>query len=229
MLIPENVIYFNLKSLLDLIKHDFETEELEKTILYDLLKIDDNGMELKLHRFNYLEQAKSLFVDSQKGTSSRGFKVTMGYNTQRQGLPTVHILLPNESKYEVGIGNGEGYQDQIIDEDNDTVKTRFTNVQRATYNLMITSDNSSEVVLAYHVLKNLMFAAFPAFELRGLRNVEFGGQDVQFNNELMPDTIYHRNLTMTFFYESHVSSLMVEKLVTNLCFNKNTDYITDEL
>lgn len=221
MLVPENIIYFNIKSLLDYIKEDFESNTLEKTILYDFFKTDDNGMEMKLHRFDYLQQAKNLFVDSAKVGSSRSLNVTMGYNPQRQGLPTIHILLPNESKFDIGIGMGEGYQDPIIDTDEGTVKAVYTNVQKATYNLMITSDNSSEVVLLYHALKNLMFAAFPAFALRGLRNLEFGGQDVSLNNELMPDTVYHRNLTMTFFYESNVSALSTEKLVSKLIFQGN--------
>ena len=227
MLIPENIIYNNVKSLLALVKEDYEeNDDKTKTILHAFLDTDDNDESLDLHRFNYLKQGVGLFVDAARGTSSRSIHVTMGYNTQRQGLPTIHILLPNESKYEIGIGMGEGYQDSIDDLEEGTRRAVYTNVQKATYNLMLTSDNSSEVVLMYHTLKNLLFSAFPAFALRGIRDLEFGGQDVQFNNELMPDTVFHRNLTMTFFYESHVPALILEKIVGSICFAKGQ--INDE-
>lgn len=223
MLIPENIIYYNIRSLLKLIQEDWEENKADttKTILYDLFNKDDNGLEMKINRFDYLKQAEHIFIQSTKAESSRGLKVTMGYNLQRAGLPTIHILLPNESKYEVGLGMGEGYQDGVVDPDTGTYKTKFTNVQKATYNLMITSDNSSELVLMYHGLKNLMFATFAAFELRGLRDIEFGGQDVQLDSELMPDTVFHRNLTVSFFYESSVSGLTTEKIIKKLVFCNN--------
>lgn len=219
MIIPENIIYHNIRSILAYVKKDYEEHTDEtKTILYSLFKEDDNGMEMQFNRFNYLEQAKSLFVSSPQATKSRNFLVTMGYNTQRNGLPTIHILLPNESKFEVGIGMGAGYMDDEVCEEENTVKEVFTNVQKATYSLMITSDNSSEVVLMYHALKSMMFATFTAFAHRGLRDLEFGGQDIQFNNELVPPEVFHRNLTLTFFYESSVASFVAEKLVENMLF-----------
>lgn len=217
MLIPENIIYHNLVNTIALLKEDWETNgDKTKTILYDLFYKDDNGIVMSYNRFDYLKQAEHIFVSSQQVTSSRKLMVTMGYNVQRAALPTVHILLPNENKHDVGIGMGQGYQDDVIVDDK--IKTTYTNVSKATYNLMITSDNSSEVVLIYHALKNIMFASFAAYELRGLRDIEFGGQDLQFTNDLVPPEVFHRNLTITFFYESHVRSLNSEDLVKKICF-----------
>ncbi len=228
MLIPENIIYHNIRSLLKLLETDYDNNtDKTKTILYDLFNKDDNGLEMKFNRFVYLDQAVQIFVKAMKSDQSRGLQVTMGYNTQRKGLPTIHILLPNENKYEIGLGMGEGYQDAEVDLEAGTRRTKFTNVQKSTYNLMITSDNSSELVLIYHTLKNTMFATFAAFELRGLRDIEFGGQDITFENDLMPAEVFHRNLTMTFFYESTVSSLTIEKIIKTMVFNG--DVIDDEI
>lgn len=215
MLIPENILYHTVRSLFAFIEKDWkDNENKEKTILYDLLKKDDNGMELKIHRFDYYEQAQHIFL--QPAGSSRKLQVNMGYNVQRAGLPTIHIMLPNEDKDEIGLGMGEGYQEYERDEEAGTYKRNFTGVWKSTYSLMITSDNSSEVVLIYHVLKNLFVATFEAFELRGLRDVTFGGQDLQFSNELVPPEVFHRNLTVNCFYESTVNELLSNKLIRGI-------------
>lgn len=231
MIVPEVIIYHSVKSILAFIKKDYEddtTTGKTENILHKILYKDDNGITLSLNNFDYLKQGVNLFVNNQNNTHARKIDVNVGYNTQRAGIPTIHILLPNESKHDIGIGMGEGYQGYELitttiegedDEEDVEVTTRrnkYTGVYKSNYNLIITSDNSSEAVLIYHVLKNLMFACFPAFELRGLRDVEFGGQDLQFTNEFIPPEVFHRSLTINFFYESTVPSLVVDDLITGI-------------
>lgn len=213
MIIPEVIIYHNVNSLFALIKKDYEdATDKEKTIISRLFSKDDNGIDLIYNRFNYKEQAIKLFVTNQQPNISRRLEITVGYNTQRAGLPTIHITLPDEQFDQVGIGMGEGYQDSTIDEDDGTVISNYTGVFKTNYNLIITSDNSSEALLIYHTLKNLMVAAFPAFELRGLRDIKVGGQDLNFQNDMIPSEIFHRNLSLSFFYESTVDSLQINNL-----------------
>jgi len=217
MLIPELVLQSTVKSLIDLLQSDWlANSDKTKTILYDLFNKDDNGTLMVLNKFNYFDQARDIFIKN--NGESRRLQVVLGYNLERMGLPTVHILLPNESEGDVGIGMGQGYLDPEFDTDSGTYKRNFTNVFNSTYNLMITSDNSSEVVLIYHALKNLFTAVFEHFELMGLRNIKFGGADLQFNNELVPPTVFHRNLSVSFFYESSVNELLTNKIINNFIF-----------
>ena len=75
MLIPEVILYHTVNSIFALVKKDYEdnmaktTPTPELSILYDLFKKDDNGYDLKMNRFDYYEQAKKLFVDSQQPIS----------------------------------------------------------------------------------------------------------------------------------------------------------------
>jgi len=227
MLIPEIILYHNIKSILDFVKNDYNgNTDKTKTILYKLCRVDDYGLELKFYNFDYYEQAVKLLVTNQGVTNSRKIEISVGYNLNRKGLPSIHILLPSETSGEIGLGMGEGYASQDVVPTKEvggetipgTTRTYYTNVSKSTYSILITSDNSSEVVLLYHLLKNLLFACFPAFELRGIRDPKFGGQDLQFSNELVPPEIFHRNLSIDFFYESVVPSFDVNQLISNVVF-----------
>ena len=220
MIVPEIIIYHNINSVLELIKKDYlDATDKTKTIISRLFTTDDYGMTLRYNRFDYKEQAIKLFVTNQGVNSSRRIEVSMGYNLQRAGLPSIHLTLPDEQADSVGLGMGEGYQDSKINETDGTVISNYTAVYRCNYNCIITSDNSSEAVLIYHTLKNLLFGVFPAFELRGLRDIKFSGQDLNFQNDMIPAEIFHRNLSISFFYESTVDSIqmydMVNKITTN--------------
>lgn len=215
MIIPELILQYTIKSIVDLINEDWDsTEKKEDTILYDLFYKDDNGFPMVMNKFNYLDQAKSIFLRS--SGDPRKLQVTVGYNIERNGLPTIHILLPQENESDKGIGMGAGYQPDFIDEEEGIFSETFTNVFKSTYNLMITSDNSSEAILIYHALKNVLFSIFEHFELMGLRDPKFGGQDLQFNNDLVPPTVFHRNLLISFFYETTVKSILRQKLIKSL-------------
>jgi hypothetical protein len=212
MLIPEVILHYTVKTILDLIKSDFESQADEKnSVLHEFLFQDDNGMEITMNKFSYYEQGKNLFLKNED--ESRKLTVNVGYNTERKGLPTIHILLPSETSGEVGIGMGEGYKQYNIFGDEGEYKRNFTNVFDSNYNMLITSDNSSEVVLIYHVLKNFMFAIFEHFENMGLRQPKISGQDLQLNTDLLPQNVYNRNISVSFFYESTVSEVMRHKLV----------------
>lgn len=217
MIIPEIILQYTIKSVLDLINDDWDgAVKKEDTILYSMFYKDDNGFPLVMNKFNYLDQAKAIFLRSVG--DPRKLQVSVGYNLERSGLPTIHILLPNEVEDQKGIGMGAGYQDDFEDQEQGVWAESFTNVFKSTYNLMITSDNSSEAVLIYHTLKNVLFSVFEHLELMGLRDPKFGGQDLQFNNDLVPPTTFHRNLLLTFFYESTVKSIFNQKFIKNMQF-----------
>jgi hypothetical protein len=65
-----------------------------------------------------------------------------------------------------------------------------------------------------------------------LRDVKFGGQDLQFSNEFMPPEVFHRGISLAFFYESSVNALVREKLVVSIAVDNTPvedEEITSEL
>lgn len=219
MLVPEIVLYNIVASLFSLVNKDYQDSvDKEDTILMRLLNKDDNCGQLQIGNFNYKEQAKNVFLKS--ASEARKLQITIGYNLERAHLPTIHIILPSESSDSKGIGYGEGYIPYEVNEVEGTFYKKFTDVYRSSYSLMITSDNANEVVMIYHVLKNLFVSIFEVFEKEGLRDIKFSGQDLQFNNELMPTTIFHRNLSIDFFYETTVLSLQAEDLIRKFNIEK---------
>lgn len=225
MLIPEIILYNTVVSLIKTVEADYEAQtDKTRTFLNTMFTTDDNNNNMSFGDFNFLEQAKNLLL--KKENSARRVAVSVGYNTERVGLPTIHITLPGENNYEKGIGYGQGYQDDEIDEYYQEYRKSYTDAYTANFNLILTSDNSSEVVLLYNFLKNCFVAINDVFELNGLRDIKFSGQDLQMNQELVPVNVYHRNLLVNFFYESTMYSLNREKFALDFKSNQTVQQTT---
>lgn len=215
MLIPEVVIHNVISSAFAAVIDDWNLyTDKTRTILHEVFNKDDNGDVMKIGKFNYLEQAKSIFLKTNNNV--RHIEITMGYNLERAALPTIHIILPSESKGENSIGMGEGYNDYDMDDINNQYKETYNYTKQVTYNLLITSDNSSEVILIYHFLNYILVSLKNHIELSGLRNISFGGNDLNFQNELVPTTIFHRSLLFSFYYENRVTDFFYKAYVKSL-------------
>src|SRR5690606_20716173 len=73
---------------------------------------------------------------------------------------------------------------------------------RATYDIVILSDNSNEVVMLYHIIKSLLVALSASLTLEGLENMTFGGQDLQPYADLAPKNLFMRAIRLTIEYNS---------------------------
>lgn len=218
MLIPEIKIYDTLRAAITYIADDYKSQSNKsKTILDSLFNKDDFGNKLKIEGYDYLTQAVTVF--NQDTGNIRRLQVFMGYNMDRAMFPTIHILMPSESKGNMdGIGEDEGYMDAEVDNEENTVYETYTRSYGVTYNLMITSDNSSEVVMIYHFLKAVITSLKDHFELSGLRNISTGGQDILMQQDLVPQNIFHRNLSMSFNYETSAGNIFGKKFAKYIGF-----------
>ena len=70
--------------------------------------------------------------------------------------------------------------------------------------MIITSDNSFEVLTMYHVIKAALIANMESLEYYGLRNVKFSGQDLQINDALVPPGIFSRGIGLNLMYEADI-------------------------
>ena len=206
---PEVIIYNALESIINYMRKDLNQCENEReTILYKLFGVDDEGLELKMNRWNFFKQAKSIFKDEQN------LKVNFGYNFEVAKIISLHIILPSEEAAESAIGQDEGYYDGY-DENGEYIKY-FTQNFRCNYQIMITSNNSSEVLTVYHVLKSLLMMMFPHFEINGLRLNKLSGNDILFRDEMMPNGIFHKVLNLNFNYELKIPQIIQDKIIKNI-------------
>lgn len=214
ILMPDVIIYKTLKSIFNIVKKDYDdAPDKEKTILYDIFGKDENDNVLEFETFNYFNQAVEIFVLKQP-------QINIGYNMEVSAMGCVHILLPSETGKDLNIGASENYQD--YDEDGEDVdgnpsryKEIYNQMYDTTYNLMITSENTFEVILIYNLLKASFIALNAHIELAGLRLPKVSGQDVNIQSDLVPTHIFHRSLMLNFQYECNVSDFFYKTMVRN--------------
>jgi hypothetical protein len=92
---------------------------------------------------------------------------------------------------------------------------------------MITSDNSSEVMIVYYWLKAMFLLFHEELELLGLRNLNHSGQDINLQQDLAPPNIFHRNLSLAFDYESSVKMKIDMQLINSIKFGVCEDFQKD--
>lgn len=209
VLMPENIIYKSLESMFKVIKLNWASKtNKDDTLLSAFFKKDVNDNDIVFNSLNYYEQAIKLFIE-------KNIQINMGYNMEVANIPSVHILLPNESGKPFGIGADEGYVDNNYETegDNEFVTPVFTSSFDSTYQIMVTSTNIFEVLLIYNLMKIGILSLYEHLEFSGLRNIKIGGQDVNFQSDLLPTHIFHRTLSLSFFYEMSAPSFFREQVI----------------
>ena len=222
ILLPEIIIYNSLKALLAFVKEDFANNQLLDTIIYSCFAKDDQGKAIKIEQFDYLEQAIATLTNKKKE-----IEISLGYNMQVSSQVSIHILLPSEQGKPLNIGASEGFDVNVSRDNGKSASEQYSNIYDATYQLMITGENSSEVIMVYHFLKALMLSLYYHFELMGLRDPKWSGQDVSIQQDLIPTHIFHRALGISFWYEVSIPNLISKKLITGLQISGIINPITD--
>ena len=199
---PEVIIYNALEGIVNFIRKDLELnkDNEQKCWLYKLIGEDEDGNPIKMNRYNYFTQAKKIFSDV------KNLKVNFGYNFEVAKIISLHIILPSESPIAPTLGEDEGYQ---VERDEETGKSQFKYTQMfdTNYQVMITSDNGSETNIVYTVIKAALIAIVPQLSLLGLMNPKYSGNDIMFNDSLMPAGLFHKVLNLSFQYEMVVPQL----------------------
>jgi len=222
VIIPENIITLGLRSFIATAIASYTADSTSpkvNNILYQLFNTDDNAQIMAIDSFNYYEQAVAILTKS--NTDARQLEIYQFYNQQRGGMPTIHVLLPSEGKgQQDSIGDSVGNPSVAYNSTTGLVTITKEKSFHPTYSLMITSSNSSEVLLIYYFLRAMFIMFDEHFELRGLRNVTFSGADINFQADLPPG-IFHRNLSLTFDYLIDVKVSFPSTVITGLSISAN--------
>lgn len=223
ILLPEIVIYNTLQSIVKLLRDDLKEHagDDRKTILYKILGIDEEGKPIKMNLYNYFVQAKKMFL------TPKNLSVNFGYNQEVAKIISMHILLPTEQG-ESTIGEDEGYMSEnILDKEGNKIEEQqcFTQIYDCTYQIMITSNNSSEVNVVYNVLKSMLLMLVPHLELMGIRLPKLSGNDIVMQDDLTPIPLFHKVINLSFKYEHIVPQLVKNEVAKKFHFcMKAIDY-----
>ena len=223
ILLPELVIYKTLVAIIKLLRKDLETNVNEKdTILYRIFGLDEQGEDLQINIYNYFKQAKKILETKQN------LSVNFGYNQEVANMISLHIILPSETG-KIGIGADEGYMNNI--DDTETLYNGYyTSVYEATYQIMITSNNSAEVSVVYFILKSMLLMLIDQLELMGLHLPSISGNDIVMQDDLTPVPIFHKVLNLSFTYEHNVPQALQKNIIKNFYYiYRLVDYNTEEL
>lgn len=225
MLIPEVIIYNNINKFLNLLTQDFANYSENCTMLYSMFHTDDNNDRIVYETYDWYNQAKSLLLRNQE--KARRIEVSMGYNLQRIAVPTIHILLPTETKGRYNTLGASETVPEISQTCGDKLTITKYSSNSVTYHLMMTSDNSHEVLIMYYFLKYMFNVLAVHFELLGFQNLNFSGQDINMQMDITAPHIFHRNLSMSFDYENVFKFDYNEDLVNGLNFKVCDDFSVD--
>lgn len=216
ILLPEIVIYNTLQSIVKLLRDDLKehADDDKETILYKILGVDEEGKPIKMNLYNYFVQAKKMIL------TPKNLSVNFGYNQEVAKIISMHILLPAEQG-ESTIGEDEGYMSEnILDEEGNKIWEQqcFTQIYDCTYQIMITSNNSSEVNVVYNILKSMLLMLVPHLELMGIRIPKLSGNDIVMQDDLTPVPLFHKVINLSFKYEHTVPQLVKNEVAKKFYF-----------
>lgn len=63
--------------------------------------------------------------------------------------------------------------------------------------------------------------------IQGMLNMSFSGQDIQMNQDLTPPNIFHRNLSVSFDFESQIKLSISQPLVNKYKMGICADFADD--
>lgn len=217
IIVPEIIIRDTVQKTLELIKQDYNNNVNEQnTILYKLLA------DQKLGRYGLFEQAKSIFI--KQDSDPRKISVNVMFNRDKIGPPAIHITLPSEDEVNQTLGIGEGELEYFHNADDELEYRRTFNKRfRASFNIVVTSDNVNEVILMYYVIRALFIGVLEQFYGYCMYNFKISGRDLMLSPDIVPTHIFMRSLGISFEYETGATEFNINDYLKNVNFEGTID------
>ena len=89
-----------------------------------------------------------------------------------------------------------------------------------TYQILISSDNSSEVNVVYNLLKSLFLIFYEQLEVSGLRVAKIGGNDIVMRDDYVSSPmLFQKVLNLTFQYDLTVQTPKIFEIARRLQYS----------
>jgi len=206
--IPELRIHRIVSLIIEAIREDLIKSPIEETFLFQVLQ------DSKADGYELYEQMKEVFL--RKRNDSRYLDVRLFFDAKRAEIPTIHVNLPQETKGEDGLGSDEGFAPTLFDDNKLEYVRQYNRRFNANYQVLITSNNSLEVIGLYHILRAAIIANLGSLETLGFTNLSLGGGDLQLNPDIIPVTVFVRGINFNFGYEVTAPAIKREKFYTKI-------------
>jgi hypothetical protein len=220
LLVPEVTLRKILDGLLLHIRQDYakHTAEPEKSLIYRYFGgIND-------HKKDYLADAVDLFT--RESDHARFIETRMFFDASRGVVPTIHITMPSDQVGQNSIGVGESGEAAYVTTVGTDVFVDYERRFDTQYHIVCTSDNHSEVLMMYYLVRAGLISILDTLSLAGLENAKLSGQELKINPDLVPNHIFMRSIGLSFSYEEKVPRWWTSNLITDICVN-NVDIKTE--
>lgn len=206
--IPEILIHRAISGIVNFVKKDLRENIPEETYLYKLLR------DSKVGDYNFFKQAGEIF--SREKDKVNQLTVKLFFDSKRAEIPTIHVLLPSESTGQNGLGLDLGHVDPDFDDIGGTQTPYFTRRFKTNYQIVITSNNSLEVIMLYHILRSAVISSMDALSLAGIQNLSLSGGDLNLHPDIVPATVFVRGFNMSFDYDVSAPALTPQLMITDI-------------
>ena len=208
------------ESLLLLVKKNFDDLKAlnreEESLLYQIIFGNESDT------YDFYEQAQDVFL--RKPTSPKRIEVNLQFNKSQNPIPNIWIREPAKTNGSYNhIGGAMDYSTQFSHINPDTLETENTyqeqlrDTKRATYELVITSDNYLTTLMIGEVLYSLFLGAQDTLnEAFGL--FSYSMKEMILNNESVPYGLYAKVISIETQFENIVPRISQEEVVESFNF-----------
>lgn len=193
---PDIIIQDTLNSVLQFLRDDYNDNGAARSFLYRLFK------DWKLDRYGLFEQAKSLIVTTDE--DPKHIRVQMAYNRDKADIPQVFVNLSGENSANNGLGFDQGFISETVF--NGEYIVNYNRRFKTTYNIGCVSQNRTETILLYYLIRAMLISANNHLQLSGLSNPIIGGQDVRMSQDIA-EYVFMRVIGLSFEYEQTIPDM----------------------
>lgn len=220
MTVPEFILQTTLQDALTFVRTDYAAAvaagDNTKSWLYRACQFQG------FQKYDFFTQAQQVICAPED--DPRFLTVNLMFNMERQTVPSIHITLPAEQTMPNGNGLGQDedyfpYESIPGDPDEHVMGQQIATLTRrysAIYNIVVTSDNSNEIIFLHHFVKALLTAVVPHLHFFNLQNIALGGQDIQPYNEATAQNLYMRAIQVSLQYDTSVPSITPIQLANGI-------------
>lgn len=207
ILVPEIAIEKILSNSISFIRSDYQNsvDELKDEKLSYLYHLTST---IHIERLDVFKEAKKLFLISDDRDAKR-IQINLGWPRTISEAVNITITHAGEqyAQNALGVDQGPDIYEEYVGETEESNAWRNTYGRRysATYQLIITGDNTNETLIVYNILKSLLisFEGTSHLSAIGFQNVRILGQDMVIKSDIVKNK-YAKNLSFSFEYEFRV-------------------------
>lgn len=200
-------------SLLQYIKDDYNkciNEYKDEKISYLYLLFHEN--EEDENNSGLYSQAKEIFL--RKEDNPRHILTRPIFDPTVAGLPTIHIVIPQDSENFTQIGDIES---QNVYEQRGSYKLERGFISQMGF--VVTSENILEVLIINYTLRSLLIGSVDKLSYLGFINPTFSTQDLNIRPNILPANVYTKGIMMQSTYVDIFPSMGMFKGVNNVIFD----------